>query len=138
MTSVELALSQLIRELPLPRHAPVIVTSVPSSPSALATRGFNQSELLAKSCARTTGTLCYVPLLKRTNRSTSQTRLTRKARFANVVGQFSLARAIPSLNNTTIIIIDDVITTGATLAACATVLKEAGAKAVWGITVAKD
>lgn len=137
VTTLEAPLAQLMRELPFSPHAQVIVTAVPSSPGALHLRGYNQSELLAKICARTRA-FEYYPLLTRAKRSQSQTRLTRKARFANVVGQFSRLSSAPSLTNTTVIIVDDVITTGATLAACAAILKEAGAKAVWGITVAKD
>lgn len=129
-------LEKLFYELPLQKHQPLYITSVPSSPSAYRKRGFNQSELLAQALARKVG-VTYKPLLVRKALGQSQTKLIRAERFANVAEQFSI-RNKTSIDNVIIIIVDDVITTGATLASCAKVLKERGAKAVWGITVAKD
>lgn len=129
-------LALLLTELPLPKAGNVIITSVPLTPERLRDRGYNQSEILAQAIAKQTKRT-YMPLLKRKGDVASQTRLTRKERLENVQNQFSL-RSKANVTRSYIIVIDDVITTGATLASCAAELKEAGARQVWGLTVAKD
>lgn len=128
-------LSNLFTELPLSKAGKLIITSVPSNPERLAKRGYNQSELLAQALAAENN-VPYVQLLKRSN-SQSQTQLSRKERIQAVQNQYSLVskKDITGLN---IVIVDDVITTGATLNICASLLKSAAAKQVWGLTVAKD
>lgn len=113
-----------------------LVTSVPSTPEKQHTRGFNQSELLAQAVAARLG-LPYVRLLTRNDASHSQVGLTRTQRFTNVARQFSV-NAKSTLNKETVLLIDDVITTGATLNACATALRAAGSGLVWAATLAKD
>jgi competence protein ComFC len=130
-------LIDLYQEIPLAKHEKIIITSVPSSREHLNERGFNQSEILALSVSRTVKHP-YTPLLSRKPNSQSQTALTRKERLANVQGQFSLQKRIPNLEGYTVVIVDDVITTGATLTSCAALLRQAGAKHIWGLTVAKD
>ncbi len=128
-------LEKLFNELPLAIDSKLIITSVPSNPERLAKRGYNQSEIIAQALA-TAHNLPYLPLLMRTN-AQSQTQLSRKERIASVQNQYSLIgkRDIAGCH---IVIVDDVITTGATLNICATLLKSAGAKQVWGLTIAKD
>ncbi len=124
----------LVTLVPLLPHTFDIITSVPSLPSKWRQRGFNQSELLAKEVARVTNAL-YKPLLTRQPANHAQVGLSRPERFANVANQFSCTS---QLNKEKILIIDDVITTGATINACAKALKESGSGLVWSITLAKD
>ena len=106
---------------------------VPLHASRLNERGFNQAELLARSVAKTTG-LQVVNCIKRIRPTVSQTGLERSQRLTNVDGAFALT--MPVLGQR-IILVDDVITTGATMEECAGVLKRAGAERVWGLAVAR-
>jgi ComF family protein len=98
-------------------------------------RGFNQSELLARAMARR----CGVPVLNvlsRKRATRSQAGLTNAARRGNVSGAFR-ARRTPSLDGKRILLVDDVMTTGATAAACAGALKRAGARSVTVLALAR-
>jgi competence protein ComFC len=130
-------LADLFNELPLPKYRPILITSIPSPQHRIIERGFNQSELLAKDLASYLN-LQYCPLLKRNTQAVSQTKLSRKERLANAKNQFSLSVKPDKLPDYTIVIVDDVITTGATLSSTASALKQGGAKQVWALTVAKD
>lgn len=100
-------------------------------------RGFNQSELLASRLARLSGTLALLPsALRRVRRTPSQTRLDRAERAGNVAGAFSAAPAL--VRGKTVLVVDDVCTTGATLDACAGALRAAGARKVLALTLARD
>jgi len=119
------------RRLPAPK--PELVVPVPLHPRRLRARGFNPAALLARAIAREQG-LRYAPqALERRRDTASQTRLSISARRRNVAGAF-LARAEQSR---TIWLVDDVATTGATLAECARTLRRAGAKRVIGICAAR-
>ena len=98
-------------------------------------RGFNQSELLARFVARRTG----IPLvrgLQRRKRTDPQAGLTRAQRRTNVSGAFEVRRR-RDVEGRHVLLIDDVLTTGATASACAGVLKRAGAKRVTVLTLAR-
>jgi ComF family protein len=98
-------------------------------------RGFNQSELLARAMARR----CGVPVLNvltRKRATRSQAGLTNAARRENVSGAFRAARP-RSVDGKRILLIDDVMTTGATAAACAGALKRAGARSVTVLALAR-
>lgn len=110
-----------------------IITSVPLHPSRQAERGYNQAELLAQETARR----MHVPfarLLERTRATTDQIGLDGLARRTNVHGAF---RVTMRIENNSIVLVDDVCTTGATLDACAQVLFQSGARAVYGAAVAR-
>lgn len=124
-------LAQLLPLLPRTFH---VVTCVPSLPAKWRERGFNQSQLLGTGVARITN-LPFRRLLNRYSTDHTQVGLSRAERFANVANQFSCHAR---LNKESVLIIDDVITTGATLNACAKALKDAGSGPVWAITLAKD
>ena len=87
-------------------------------------RGFNQAELLAREVARRTG-IPYCDLLRRTKSSKAQAGLTFAARRENVKGNFAL-RGNLKVRDQHVLLIDDVLTTGATAAAAARLLKRAG------------
>lgn len=97
-------------------------------------RGFNQSSLLAKALAKKTG-LKYLEALKRVKNTKPQVGLEAYLRKQNIKGAFS-----PSITYTldaNILLIDDVWTTGSTLRECCYILKRAGAKQVWALTLAR-
>jgi ComF family protein len=95
-------------------------------------RGFNQSELLARRIARSTG-VPVVRALRRVQATPTQAGLSNSARRSNVAGAFRSR----SLTGQRILLIDDVMTTGSTATACAMALKRAGAKRVALLTVAR-
>ncbi len=113
-----------------------IVASVPLDPSRKRERGYNQAEGLARVVAKQLKLpLLPAGALRRTRSTVSQSGLSRVARRENVTGAFSADRA--KVGGRTILLIDDVMTTGATLDACARTLTAAGATHVFALTVAR-
>lgn len=108
-----------------------MIMPVPLTPSRLIARRFNQSAVLAQEVAGRTG-VPYEPMaLLRTRRTPPQVGLSRQQRKENVAGAFSVAASSRSrLAGAKIVLIDDVITTGATVGACARTLKRAAAARV--------
>jgi ComF family protein len=100
-------------------------------------RGYNQSELLAVSLGNLTGLPVERRALKKIRPTRSQTELSREERIENVAGAFAVRRP-ETVRGRTLVLVDDVCTTGATLDACASALKEAGAKRVLALTVARQ
>ena len=107
-----------------------MVTSVPISPARHRERGYNQSELLARRVAEALDRP-YTPLLARAN-SQHQLGLDRRSRLRSAGGFFAVRRCEGH-----VLVVDDVLTTGATLNACAAELRGAGAEVVWGAAVAR-
>jgi len=112
-----------------------IITYVPISKSRQRTRGFNQSELMAKYISDKLD-LPFVHLLARTGNHPPQVGLSAEMRKKNVDNAFAFVGA--TLERANVIIIDDVVTTNATLNECAKVLKANGAKKVIGMVVASN
>ncbi len=98
-------------------------------------RGFNQSELLARVVAVRLGAP-LVKAVRRTRRTPSQAGLTNAQRRNNVAGAFVCNKRF-SVKGRHVLLVDDVLTTGATAGACAAVLKRAGAKRVTVLTLAR-
>jgi len=98
-------------------------------------RGFNQSELLAHVLARRTG-IPVVRALRRKRSTPPQAGLTRAERRLNVAGAFEV-RKRETVEGKHVLLIDDVMTTGATASACAAALKRAGARRVSVLTLAR-
>ena len=98
-------------------------------------RGFNQSELLARSVSRRTG-IPVADALRRRKSTAPQAGLTRAQRRTNVAGVFEVSRR-DKVEGLHVLLIDDVFTTGATAGACAAALKRAGAKRVSVLTLAR-
>ena len=117
--------------------APVLVP-VPLHKNKRRSRGFNQSELIARAAAKRLPEKLEVACdaLVRHRDTISQVGLSREERIENMQGAFRVANA-GSVQGRTLIIVDDVMTTGTTLSECARVLKEAGAEKVWAATVAR-
>jgi ComF family protein len=108
-----------------------VLVPVPLHPRRQRARGFNQAQELAGSLA-----LPVLPILKRTRYTPSQTDLPAARRHANVRGAFRLRRRA-DIRGLRVVLVDDVCTTGATLEACARVLRDAGAADVSAITAAR-
>jgi ComF family protein len=118
---------------------PLLVVPVPLWPGKRRMRGFNQAEEIARSFLRLrpgSSIQLGTALLVRTRETTSQTGLTRNQRRANLRGAFS-ATTPEKLKGRTVLLVDDVMTTGATAGECSRVLLRAGAKQVLVATVAR-
>jgi len=101
---------------------------VPLHPTKQRERGFNQSEKIAHMLAAATDGRSEVKNLLLRNRYTqTQTRLNQTERHRNVKNAFALAPNTVLFSNKQYILVDDVFTTGSTLNACASVLRDAGA-----------
>lgn len=125
-----------------PDEPPVLVP-VPLHTSRERERGFNQAELLAQGLARGLARAHAVGAprvetrwLRRTRATAPQTGLSLRARQENVRGVFSVVRP-ERVRARAVVLVDDVMTTGATLSACALALKDAGAQLVLGLTLAR-
>ena len=121
------------------------IVPVPVHADRLRARGYDQAELIAAVAARELG-LPLSPLLERVRSTTAQFDLDRGTRATNVEGAFRL-RSLPRdsrlpvgrpLAGRWIVLVDDVVTTGATLAACAEALLAGGALGVSAIAVARE
>ncbi len=103
------------------------------------TRGYNQADLLAAPLARAIGKPLWREALKRKRGTQKQSELSAAQRKSNVEGAFEVRpRALKALEGKTLLLVDDVMTTGATLREAALTLKRAGAKAVYGAVVARS
>lgn len=115
-----------------------VIAPVPLHPSRLFQRRFNQSAELARAVSRLSGTLVVPDLLKRTRATPSQVGLSPAARRRNVAGAFSLVAGNgEKVRGRNVLLIDDVLTTGATVEACARRLRAEGAAAVNVLTLAR-
>ncbi len=100
-------------------------------------RGYDQAVLIADVAATSLGLPC-VRALERIRATAAQYDLGRDERSANVAGAFSVRPRVGPITGQWVLLVDDVVTTGATLAACAVALEEAGAFAVSAIAVARE
>jgi ComF family protein len=119
--------------------SPMLLVPVPLARRKQRTRGFNQAEEIARSFLRSqpgSRIQLEATLLTRTRETTSQTGLTRTQRQANLRGAFSVSRP-EKLQGRSILLVDDVLTTGATAGECTRILLRAGAKEVFVATVAR-
>ncbi len=113
-----------------------VVVPVPLHPNRERARGHNQSALLAQSLARRLGRRSDGHSLVRIVDTEQQSRLSGETRLANVRDAFAV-RAPQWIRGRTVLLVDDVMTTGATLSHCARALRDAGAARVWCATVAR-
>lgn len=112
-----------------------LLVPVPLAASRQRQRGYNQSECLARALAPLWKVPVRVDLLIRSRSTETQTRLTPDERVQNVHGAFLSAQAARSaVRGTHVVLVDDVVTTAATLNACAAVLHDAGARIISYVT----
>jgi ComF family protein len=114
------------------RLPPATLVPVPLQPSRLRRRGFNQAGVLAEAIGRRTG-LTVEHCLRRRGRGPPQVGRGRQARLSGTAGSIVAVGAVPPRA----VIVDDVATTGATLAACAAALRAAGAVELAAIAFAR-
>lgn len=112
-----------------------VIMPVPLHPSRLRERGYNQSELLAKTMGRLLDLPVNTTILHRLKKTKSQMKLAAAERRQNVAGAFGCRSK--QYTGQIVLLIDDVCTTGSTLDACAWALKQSGVARVWGVTLAK-
>ena len=112
-----------------------IIVPVPLFPSRLRERGYNQSELLAELIALRYHIDLSLANLVRIRNTEHQTSLTEKERWTNIKGAFKIIDS-SEFSGKNILIIDDLLTTGATVSETATTLKDAKAKTVGVLTLA--
>lgn len=135
--SLSRALSECLQDpLPVRRDDYDVVVPVPLHRRRLRWRGFNQSALLAAELARRLGLPLAIGNLRRVRATPPQSARTRKARLKNVAGAF-LVRNPKRILGRRVLLVDDVVTTGATVEECARVLLGAGAMVVDVFTLAR-
>lgn len=110
-----------------------VIVPVPLHPLKLWSRTYNQSELLADALGKACGLPVEPLLLRRVKYTGAQKSRTASARHTALRGAF---RASPEVKGKTVVLVDDVVTTGSTLTACAQALKKAGVARVYGACAA--
>jgi competence protein ComFC len=123
--------------VPVLRNEPCdLLVPVPLHPTKRREREFNQAERLAAWLSRATAIPVNNRLVRRVKPTLTQTALTRPQRAENMHGAFAL-RSRAELHGERVVLVDDVLTTGATTSACARILRSAGAGDVSVWTVAR-
>jgi len=112
-----------------------VVSFIPLHKKRLRWRGFNQAELLAKTVSQNLNLPLQDSLLRQKNTS-QQAKLSRQERIQNLRDAFAIHPDFPAKNKI-VILVDDVASTSTTLIEAAQVLKNAGAREVWGLVLAR-
>ena len=114
-----------------------VVVAMPSTFLHRLDRGYNQCAYLARPLAKRLGK-SYAPfVLRRKGNPKKQGRLSEEERRTNVIGTFGVLRP-RAIVGRTVMVVDDIMTTGSTLSECAAELKRAGAARVWCVTLARS
>ena len=100
-------------------------------------RGYNQSELIARNIARSTGLELVADALTKVKNNIAQSTLNREDRQNNVRDVYGI-KNIEKIKNKRVVLIDDIYTTGSTVNECSRILKNAGANKVAVLVIAKD
>ena len=115
---------------------PEIIIPVPLHRKRLRQRGFNQSQLIGEVLKKRWQLPLEVGNLSRTRWTEPQTTLDAKGRVVNVAGAFAV-KVPKAIEGKRVLLVDDVLTTGSTIRECAEALSDAGAAAVFAVTVAR-
>ena len=114
-----------------------IIIPVPIHKKRMKTRGYNQSELIARELAKTYGNKMYTDVLIKIKNNKAQSTLNKEERENNAKNVYKLCK-LEKINNKKVLILDDIYTTGATVKECALELSKANVKEIGIFTVAKD
>ncbi|MCE5195078.1 MAG: ComF family protein [Nitrospiraceae bacterium] len=125
------ALGSLFFELSIPRYDGIV--PVPLSANSLKARGFNQSLLISRVLSKKLRIPIYIDMLFKTRETLPQIGLNAKERIKNLRGSFEAKK----INGLRLLLVDDVMTTGATARECSKVLVKAGAEDVIVVTLAR-
>lgn len=120
-------LAQMLAEAYATQPLPDLVLPLPLHPNRLKTRGFNQAAELARPIARRLKLPCELNTLVRLHDTPPQAAQSRDQRWRNLAGAFA---CLDDLTGRHVLLVDDVLTTGASLSACADALRHAGAARV--------
>jgi ComF family protein len=126
-------LSMLLLQLPLGKYDGVV--PVPLHPKKLREREFNQTALLARFISKSLKIPILLNVLEKTRETKLQTEVSGQGRRANLRKAFS---AVDNVSGMHLLLLDDVITTGATVRECAAILRKAGAADVQAIALARS
>ncbi|MCS7000302.1 MAG: phosphoribosyltransferase family protein [Bacteroidota bacterium] len=111
------------------------IVPVPIHPARRRERGYNQAEAIAEGVAQVLGCPIWSTVLRRTRHTPSQTQLSASERITNLRNAFGAGKKAAALRDATILIVDDVFTTGATLHSVATAARRYGAARVDAATI---
>lgn len=124
-------------EIWAPNGVPAVLIPVPIYKSKLKERGYNQSDLLATELSKILQTPVFPDVLIKIKSTASQMELKKQEREKNLMGAFVIKNP-ERISGKKVFLVDDVYTTGSTMQECALVLRNAGAKSVWGLTIARE
>ncbi len=115
-----------------------VLVPIPLHATKYRKRGYNQAKILAAGLGQKLS-IPVVDLLKRTKNTPTQVGLPRDRRIENIKGAFAVSDKFGGkVNGATIFLVDDILTSGATMSEAAKILKKAGASKVYGLALAKD
>lgn len=114
-----------------------IIIPVPMHPKKQIQRGYNQTELIAKKIAKELSIVYVKDVLYKQKHTETQSSLDKISRASNVKDAYSL-KNMQKINGKRVVLFDDIYTTGSTAKECSKVLKQAGAKEIVVLTLAKD
>ena len=117
--------------------APITLVPVPLHPNRLVERGYNQSALLARALCGVAPYGFAPTLLRRSQQTRAQAKLKRSLRSTNLEAAFEPTRVAHPYQPSSVVLIDDVVTTGSTVAACSRALETAGYSVVGYYTLAR-
>lgn len=135
---ISLIPSSVFNNLAIQQYNNCILVPIPLHSSRFRSRGFNQAEVLGRPLAGRLHIPIRNDILRRVKATTPQVEMKdRGKRLDNMKGVFAVHHDSCLLSHETIILFDDVFTTGATMRAAGETLKRAGAKSVWAVTMAR-
>lgn len=124
-----------VKKYSIPVHDCDLIIPVPLHRTRFRERGFNQSGLIALLLAREFQIPCDTTIIRRVRHTVNQARVNSKQRWTNIQGTFTIKHPDIIINKN-ILLVDDLLTTGATLSEISLELKKAGAGSVYGLTTA--
>ena len=133
------AVAEELKTLEIEPSEDAVLVCVPRGRSAVAKYGFDQSELICRALSPLTG-IPYLPVLKRKIGGKEQKKLDKTHRFRNIRSLFYWNPRIGEdrIKGKYVFLLDDIVTTGASMAACVHLMKKAGAKAVICLCIAQN